>query len=105
MLPAGVVDRVDANGRKVWVNRTKDEIKNAPEFDETRYREEDYRSEVGGYYGGLGAATAATTGWGTPGLAGDESTGGATSTAARHAPGAMPGGMGGSDPGESEREF
>jgi hypothetical protein len=53
LLPAGVVDRVDLDSETVYVSRTKDEIKNAPEFDEDRYREDDYRSEVGGYYGGL----------------------------------------------------
>ena len=51
MLPAGVIDRVDREEEKVFVNRTKDEIKNAPEFDETRYRDEQYRDELGGYYG------------------------------------------------------
>jgi hypothetical protein len=51
MLPAGVVDRVDTDEEKVYVNRTKDEIKNAPEFDESRYRDEPYRDELGGYYG------------------------------------------------------
>jgi hypothetical protein len=33
------------------VNRTKEEIKNAPEFDEGRYQEQTYREELGGYYG------------------------------------------------------
>jgi hypothetical protein len=51
MLPAGVIDRVDPASETILVNRTKDEIKNAPEFDETRYRDEGYRGEVGGYYG------------------------------------------------------
>jgi hypothetical protein len=51
MLPAGVVDRVDTVEELVYVNRTKDEIKDAPEFDESRYRDEPYREEVGGYYG------------------------------------------------------
>ena len=51
MLPAGVVDRVDHDDRKVYVSRSKDEIKNAPEFDESRYRDESYRSELAGYYG------------------------------------------------------
>lgn len=32
------------------MSRTKDEIKEAPEFDEDRYREQDYRDELGGYY-------------------------------------------------------
>ena len=38
------------------MNRAKDQIKNAPEFDEDQYREAQYRHELGGYYGpgGLG---------------------------------------------------
>jgi hypothetical protein len=51
MLPAGVVDRVDYDTETVFVNRTKDEIKNAPEFDESRYQSDTYRSELGSYYG------------------------------------------------------
>jgi hypothetical protein len=51
MLPAGIVDRVDTAEQTVYVSRTKDEIKDAPEFDETRYRDEQYRDELGGYYG------------------------------------------------------
>jgi hypothetical protein len=50
LLPAGLIDRVDDIAETVYVDRTKDEIKDAPEFDESRYRDEDYRSEVGGYY-------------------------------------------------------
>jgi hypothetical protein len=55
LLPAGVIDRIDSGEEKVYVSRTKDEIKNAPEFDETRLREGDYRNEVGTYYGPGGA--------------------------------------------------
>ena len=52
MLPAGVVDRVDFDSETVFVNRTKDEIKNAPEFDPDMHREDEkYRSRLGGYYG------------------------------------------------------
>jgi hypothetical protein len=56
MLPAGVIDRIDFDDETIYVNRTKDEIKNAPEFDENRYRDESYRTDLGGYYGpgGLG---------------------------------------------------
>ncbi len=49
MLPAGVIDRIDRSDEKVYVSRTKDEIKSAPEFDESRYREETYRTELTGY--------------------------------------------------------
>ena len=51
LLPAGVVDMVDVTNQKLIVNRTKDEIQKAPEFDEQRYREEAYRGDIGTYYG------------------------------------------------------
>jgi hypothetical protein len=51
MLPAGVVDRVDSDDEKVYVNRNKDEIKNAPEYDEDKYKDDSYRSSLGTYYG------------------------------------------------------
>ena len=55
MLPAGVISRVDHDEKQVFVSRTKDEIKNAPEFDESRYADEAYRGELGSYYGRGGA--------------------------------------------------
>lgn len=51
LLPIGVIDRIDTAEETIFVNRTKDEIKNAPEFDESRYRDAQYRDEIGGYYG------------------------------------------------------
>ena len=59
MLPAGVIDRVDQDEEQVFVNRTKDQIKNAPEYDEDKnqdvsYRDR-YRGDVGSYYGPGGA--------------------------------------------------
>lgn len=51
LLPAGVIDRVDPNEKKVFVNRTKDQIKNAPEFDPDREFNESYRNQFGSYYG------------------------------------------------------
>ncbi len=55
MLPAGVIRDVDLDAETVFVNRTKDQIKNAPEFDEDTYRDEGYRSGLGSYYGEGGA--------------------------------------------------
>jgi hypothetical protein len=52
LLPGGGIERVDAAEEKIYVNRTKDEIKNAPEFDESTYTDDAYRSQIGGYYGG-----------------------------------------------------
>jgi hypothetical protein len=44
MLPAGVIKTVDHVNEKVFVNRTKDEIKNAPEFDESMRSDESTQS-------------------------------------------------------------
>ena len=51
MLPAGVIRDFDLDTETVFVNRMKDQIKNAPEFDDKRYHDQDYRDELGGYYG------------------------------------------------------
>jgi hypothetical protein len=54
MLPAGLIRDIDPDTETIFVQRTKDEIKNAPEFDEQRYRDAGYRDELGGYYSGHG---------------------------------------------------
>jgi hypothetical protein len=54
VLPAGVIERIDLDTETIFVDRTKDEIKNAPEFDDSRYQDEAYRAELSGYYGGVG---------------------------------------------------
>ncbi|MDQ3994927.1 MAG: PRC-barrel domain containing protein [Actinomycetota bacterium] len=64
MLPAGLVDTVDLDTETVYVNRTKDEIKNAPEFDEAAYGDEAYRRGLTDYYDAGGSASTA------PGAAG-----------------------------------
>ena len=51
MLPAGVVKRVDEQEEKVWVDRTKDQIKDSPEYDEALVSDTGYRDELGTYYG------------------------------------------------------
>jgi hypothetical protein len=51
MLPAGTISRVDSADRKVYVDQTKDQIKNAPEFDEDTYTGREYRDRLGDYYG------------------------------------------------------
>jgi hypothetical protein len=50
VLPAGVVDRVDADDEKVYVNRTKDQIKNSPKFGDVASSDQD-REALGSYYG------------------------------------------------------
>jgi hypothetical protein len=51
MIPAGVVQRVDENERKVFVALTKDEIKSAPDFTD---RDRDTRDGYDSYYGRRG---------------------------------------------------
>jgi hypothetical protein len=51
MLPAGVIRDVDLDSETVFVNQTRDEIKDSPQFDPDRYRDDAYRGELGGYYG------------------------------------------------------
>jgi hypothetical protein len=48
MIPAGVIERVDDADEKVYVRLTKDQIKDAPDFEEShRSRRDEYDS----YYG------------------------------------------------------
>ena len=50
MLPAWTIERFDLEERRLFVDRTKDEIKNGPEFDPDMYREPVYREKLTGYY-------------------------------------------------------
>jgi hypothetical protein len=50
MLPAGAITAIDHDEGTIFVDRTKDEIKDSPEFDDTRFRDEPYRTQVGDYY-------------------------------------------------------
>jgi len=50
LLPAGVVEKVDHDDKKVYVDRTKDQIKDAPEYNSDADVDDDYRTRLGGYY-------------------------------------------------------
>ncbi|MFJ9342019.1 PRC-barrel domain-containing protein [Streptomyces sp. NPDC101733] len=51
LLPAGTVVRVDMEEEKILVNRTKEQIKNAPEYDKHKHQgNAAYREELGTYY-------------------------------------------------------
>ena len=56
MLPAGVVKNIDEAEEKIFVHRTKDEIKNSPEFDVSMIGDDSYRGQLGSYYGPGGQA-------------------------------------------------
>jgi hypothetical protein len=50
MVPAGVVERVDPDARTVYLRVSKDDVKNAPDYDPDR-QFEDERSAVDAHYG------------------------------------------------------
>ena len=52
MIPAGVVESIDTDDKTVFVRMTKDQIKQAPDYDPDRYHsdEQSYRRELGDYY-------------------------------------------------------
>ena len=55
LLPTGVIDRIDPIEENVYVHRMKDEINNAPEYDDSLADDASYRERVGSYYGSGGA--------------------------------------------------
>ena len=55
VIPAGLVERVDPDTEAVYVNCTKDEIKDAPEYDEEIGVNDAYRSDLGAYYTSRGS--------------------------------------------------
>jgi len=55
LLPASTVVSIDPEGQKIFVDRTKQQIKDAPEFDQDKHLgDHRYRDELGTYYGTIG---------------------------------------------------
>ncbi len=50
LLPAGCVQSVDAKNKRIGVSLTKDQIKNAPDYDELRRDDRSYFDESSQYY-------------------------------------------------------
>ncbi len=53
LLPAYVVERVDPPARKLFVDRTKQDLRDAPEFDPDARRSASFQDALHGYYHGL----------------------------------------------------
>ncbi|MFE4831561.1 PRC-barrel domain-containing protein [Streptomyces sp. NPDC056672] len=52
LLPAGLVSAIDTAEEKIYIDRTKEQIKNAPEFDKDRHSgDAGYHDKISGYYG------------------------------------------------------
>ena len=50
ILPAGTIERVDPEKERIFVDRTKDDIKHAPEYDPSGYAQQEYRLALADYY-------------------------------------------------------
>ena len=50
VLPVGTIERIDTDAKKIYVDRTRDEIKHAPEYDPSGYADQEYRIRLGEYY-------------------------------------------------------
>ncbi|MEI7030827.1 PRC-barrel domain-containing protein [Streptomyces pratensis] len=51
LIPAGTVTRIDHADEKVYVDLTKDQVKDSPEFDRHRHTEDPaYHQELSSYY-------------------------------------------------------
>jgi hypothetical protein len=48
-LPAGTIERIDPENRKIFVDRTKEEIKQAPEYDPSGYADQEYMIQLAEY--------------------------------------------------------
>ncbi|EFL19246.1 PRC-barrel domain-containing protein [Streptomyces sp. C] len=56
LLPAGTVSRIDVDEEKIYVDRTKEQIKNAPEFHREKHLGDvGYHDELADYYRSGGA--------------------------------------------------
>jgi hypothetical protein len=49
-LPVGTIERVDLDEKCIYVDRTRDEIKHAPEYDPSGYADQEYRIALADYY-------------------------------------------------------
>jgi hypothetical protein len=49
-IPVGMIERIDTDQKRIYVDRSKDEIKNAPEYDPSGYADQEFRIRLGEYY-------------------------------------------------------
>lgn len=53
VIPAGAVQRVESDSRMIFVDLSKDEVANSPEYDDTLGFDDDCESKTGAYYADL----------------------------------------------------
>ena len=50
LVPAGTVTHIDHTDRRVYLDRTKEQVRTAPDYEAERLGEPTYRDKIGGYY-------------------------------------------------------
>lgn len=50
MVPAGTIHWIDHEERRVYLDRTKDQVRSAPDFDPRQHTSEAYREKIAAYY-------------------------------------------------------
>jgi hypothetical protein len=50
MIPAGTIDAIDLDKQKIFLRLTKDQVKDAPDYEEAKRDSEDYRRSMDEYY-------------------------------------------------------
>jgi hypothetical protein len=51
VIPAGIIDRIDVTNERVFVDLTKEQIKESPEYDAMTGFTDEHRTALGSYYG------------------------------------------------------
>ncbi|WP_030194725.1 hypothetical protein [Streptomyces sp. NRRL S-87] len=52
LLPAGTITRIDPAEEKVYVDRTREQVKDSPDFVRDKHLgDQDYHQQIGGYWG------------------------------------------------------
>jgi hypothetical protein len=50
LLPAGIIERIDPDQERIYVDRTRDEVRAAPEHDPSGYRDQEVQLALADYY-------------------------------------------------------
>src|SRR5215210_8147367 len=53
LVPAGLLERVDPESESVHLSASKDQVKEAPDYDPIGVRDENYRAQVAAHFGGV----------------------------------------------------
>lgn len=67
LIPAGIIHHMDHDNHRIYLDRTKDQIRSAPDFDPRTHTSEAYREKIATYYADTYAVPGPTGGVFPPG--------------------------------------